>query len=212
MAVAEWLWLCYVSVCGCGCPWLFTNAYSAVPCARFDYQVYFQEDRAVEELNADVSRTINAFIRTNKAVDRIPGAQRALSTRNVRKRGGVLVGLPDAIPRSSLLPSPVYEEYVAAFSKKGFRGPLNWYRNYGANWEWDGEVADKKLMMPALMVTGGGDTVLTPRMSEGMEELVPNLTRAHHDTCSHWTQFEEPEWLSGVLVEWLAKEAPLAKL
>lgn len=86
------------------------------------------------------------------------------------------------------------------------------YRNLEANWRWEESVASKRLMMPALMVTAGGDLVLTPRMSEGMEEMVPNLTRAHAEECSHWTQFEKPEWLAQVLVGWVAKVAPLARL
>jgi len=204
---------------------------------RWDYQLYFQEEGVAEkELEADVSRTMNAFVRA--AADPVPGAQPGLSTRNVRKRGGILVGLPQHVPRSKLLPEEDLRAYVAAFSRTGFRGPLNWfvlvqllpfcvvvtsrppsplplrYRNLDVNWRWDEEelVEGKQILCPALMVTAGNDAVLTPEMSEGMEERVPHLTRAHSKHCSHWTQFEEPVWLAHTLLQWLKEAAPLARL
>ena len=97
------------------------------PHGRYDYQLYFWEDRSIKELEADVQRTLTAFIRSDRPVDVIPGAHKAISTRNVRERGGVLVGLPKQIPPSSLLPPNVLREYVAAFKRKGFAGPLYWY-------------------------------------------------------------------------------------
>ena len=57
---------------------------------------------------------------------------------------------------------------------------------------------------PALMVTASKIPVLTPAMSEGMEQVIPNLQRAHIENCAHWTQQEHPDEVNRILIDWLA--------
>ncbi|NXA39944.1 HYES hydrolase, partial [Eudromia elegans] len=129
---------------------------------------------------------------------------------------GLLVGFPTDAPASRILPGPALRYYVQQFSKSGFRGPLNWYRNMRPNWRWALQAKDRKIMMPALMVTAGKDPVLHPGMTQGMEEWVsaersgaarlggtrgaprdprapqvPQLSRGHIEECGHWTQMEK---------------------
>ncbi|XP_053105505.1 bifunctional epoxide hydrolase 2 isoform X2 [Hemicordylus capensis] len=155
----------------------------------FDYQLYFQEPGVAEaELAKNLSRTFKFFIRSTRKEDRIEGL--SLDLANVRKRGGVLAGLPEDPPPSSLLPDPVLQFYIQQYQKSGFRGPLNWYRNMQKNSSWTGFAQDRKIRVPALMVTAGKDRVLHRDLSKGMEEWVPQLSREHIEECGHFTQME----------------------
>ncbi|XP_042304702.1 bifunctional epoxide hydrolase 2 [Sceloporus undulatus] len=168
----------------------------------FDYQLYFQEPGVAEaELEKDVSRFLKTMVRSTRREDRMEGA--FLDIRNVRARGGLLVGLPEDPPPSSLLPEPVLQYYVQQFQKSGLRGPVNWYRNMEANWRWNASAWGRKIRVPALMVTAGKDVVLHPRMSKDMEEQIPQLSRGHIEECGHFTQMERPAAVNKILIEWL---------
>ncbi|KAI4794357.1 hypothetical protein KUCAC02_032124 [Chaenocephalus aceratus] len=60
----------------------------------------------------------------------------ALSTAGVCARGGLFVGLPEQIPRGCLLTEAELQYYVGQYKERGFRRPLNWYRNGEASWRW----------------------------------------------------------------------------
>src|SRR3954452_8930889 len=62
--------------------------------------------------------------------------------------------------------------FAAEFSRTGFRGGLNWYRNIDRNWELLAPFAGAKVTVPALYVAGDLDLVVAFR---GMPELIANL-------------------------------------
>src|SRR5207249_10769368 len=49
--------------------------------------------------------------------------------------------------------------YTAEFQRTGFRGGLNWYRNFDRNWELLGPFSGAKIMQPALFIWGENDPV-----------------------------------------------------
>ena len=51
--------------------------------------------------------------------------------------------------------------YVGEFERTGFRGGLNWYRNFDRNWELLAPFADRRITVPALFVGGLRDAVVT---------------------------------------------------
>ncbi|NXJ85479.1 HYES hydrolase, partial [Trogon melanurus] len=168
----------------------------------FDYQFYFQEPGVAEaELERDVGRTLKALIRSARREVRV-GLRMDLSAVPLLA-GGLLVGFPENPPASQILRGAELQYYIQSFEKSGFRGPLNWYRNIRPNWRWAISVKDRKITMPALMVTAGKDPVLRPILSKGMEEWIPQLRREHIEECGHWTQMERPAELNRILVEWL---------
>ena len=172
----------------------------------FDYQFYFQEPGVAEaELEADVEKTFRLVFRSSDPAD---GFDVLAGFGTVRERGGVLAGYPADAPRSVMLTQEELDMFVDTFKRTGFRGGLNWYRNWRAAWEWGEETKGRTIDCPALMVTAGKDPVLTPALSEGMEALVPNLTRGHIEQCAHWTQQERPEELNLILVDWLRTLPP----
>ena len=52
-----------------------------------------------------------------------------------------------------------FDHYVTEFSRTGFTGALNWYRNYDRNWESTPQLADATITVPALFVGGTADPV-----------------------------------------------------
>nr|XP_032657597.1 bifunctional epoxide hydrolase 2-like [Chelonoidis abingdonii] len=167
----------------------------------FDYQLYFQEPGVAElELEKDLSRTFRLVIQSMRKEDQLPVP---LNVTNVRERGGLLAGMPEDPPPSQILAGADLQYFIQQFKKSGFRRPLNWYRNMRANWQWSLSAKDRKILVPALMVTAGKDFVLHPNLSKGMEEWIPQLTRGHIEECGHWTPMESPAALNRILIKWL---------
>ncbi|KAM9154342.1 bifunctional epoxide hydrolase 2-like [Pangshura tecta] len=167
----------------------------------FDYQLYFQEPGVAElELEKDLSRTFRLVIRSMRKEDQLPVP---LNSTNVRERGGLLAGMPEDPPPSQILAGADLQYFIQQFKKSGFRRPLNWYRNMRANWQWGLSAKDRKILVPALMVTAGKDVILHPNLSKGMEEWIPQLARGHIEECGHWTQMESPAALNKILIQWL---------
>jgi len=117
--------------------------------------------------------------------------------------GGLLDRLSDR-PHGRFLTDEDFEVFVRAFTKSGFRGGLNWYRNIDQNWE-DSAGLPQRINQPALMITAELDVVLRPEMAEGMKEWVPNLRRTVLiKGAGHWTQQEKPLEVNAALLAFLA--------
>ncbi|PHS21440.1 MAG: epoxide hydrolase, partial [Robiginitomaculum sp.] len=58
---------------------------------------------------------------------------------------------------------------------------------------------------PSLMIGAELDPFLPPVFMEGMEERVPDLQKHVIKDCGHWTQWEKPDELSTLMVDWLLK-------
>ncbi|XP_068434671.1 bifunctional epoxide hydrolase 2 [Clinocottus analis] len=166
----------------------------------FDYQLYFQKPGVAEaELEKDLERTFKILFSSSAEVGKRPD----ISTAGVCARGGLFVGQPQQIPRSCMLTEADLQFYIDQYRERGFRRPLNWYRNGELNWKWMCSRPAGKLLMPALMVTAGKDQILLPALTKGMEDLIPRLSRGHIEDCGHWTQMEKPEETNRLLLGWL---------
>ena len=66
--------------------------------------------------------------------------------------------------------------YLEAFSKTGFTGGLNWYRNFTRNWERSADLPER-IDVPCLMISAANDVVLRPELTEGMEQYCPDLEK-----------------------------------
>ncbi len=97
--------------------------------------------------------------------------------------------------------------YAETYRKSGFSGGINWYRNLPANWkrmEGESYVIEK----PALMISASNDIYLPPAYVEHMVDLVPDLERHVIDDCGHWTQWEKPDELNALMLDWLGRRFP----
>lgn len=95
--------------------------------------------------------------------------------------------------------------FIETFERTGFRGGIEWYRNFDRNWERHPEVGVTKIDVPSLMVTAEWDPALPPAMAAGMPALCNDLEMKQIDACGHWTQQERPAELNAILIDWLTR-------
>jgi pimeloyl-ACP methyl ester carboxylesterase len=168
------------------------------------YIVYFQKPGLADAaLAKDVGKSFRFFMRKSgmKAADyaKLPAEQRNLALVKALEadEGGWGGG-------QSLLNDEEMKYFVDTFTKTGFTGGINWYRNFSRNWEMSGTM-EQKVQVPGLMVMAEDDIVLSPAMSDGMERFVPDLEKALIRNCGHWTQQEHPDELNQIMIAWLKK-------
>jgi pimeloyl-ACP methyl ester carboxylesterase len=103
-------------------------------------------------------------------------------------------------------PPAVLDVFKDAFRPAGaLTPPIEYYRNMDRNWELTAPIAERKIEVPCLMISAADDPVLTPAMTTGMEERVPNLERVVIENCGHWTQQERPEETTAAMLAYLNK-------
>jgi pimeloyl-ACP methyl ester carboxylesterase len=107
-------------------------------------------------------------------------------------------------PRKPILSAEEKKVFVDTFTKTGFTGGINWYRNFTRNWQRSAAL-DHNVRVPSLMIMAELDAVLPPSGADGMEKLVPDLEKHLVKGSGHWTQQEKPEEVSGKLIEWRKK-------
>jgi pimeloyl-ACP methyl ester carboxylesterase len=96
------------------------------------------------------------------------------------------------------------ELYVCSFSRTGFTGGLNWYRNIDRNWELSEDVADRRIEPPAFFLTGARDPVRRFMPAEAMDGWVTDLRETIVlDGAGHWVQQQAAEAVSEALVRFL---------
>ena len=104
-------------------------------------------------------------------------------------------------PRTPILSPEEKKVFVDTFTKTGFTGGINWYRNFSRNWQ-RSEGLDHTVRVPSLMIMAENDAVLPPSAADGMEKIVPDLEKYLVRDSGHWTQQEKPDEVSAKLIEW----------
>ena len=131
-------------------------------------------------------------------------APRGASAPRKKKGAKFLDGLPAPPGAISWLPDADLDYYVNEFTRAGFRGGLNRYRNMDLDWQQSAHLADAKILQPALFMAGEQDLVLQFVALEPMRANVPNLTEAPLlPGCGHWTQQERPAEVNQALLNFL---------
>lgn len=126
----------------------------------------------------------------------------------VPRSGGLLTHTADPPGLPPWLTAADLDFYAAEFTRTGFRGGLNWYRNSDRNWEALAPFAGARVTVPALYVAGDHDLVVR---FPGMDQLIPNLSRFVPNLrrtimlpgCGHWTQQERPAEVNAAMLEFL---------
>jgi pimeloyl-ACP methyl ester carboxylesterase len=104
-----------------------------------------------------------------------------------------------------LLPESVFEQYVEAFTRTGYRGGINWYRNIDNNAKAHPDVGTAPLHLPCLMLTAELDPGLRPEFADDMPERCSDLEMHMIRNAAHWVQQEHAETLNGHLLSWLKR-------
>lgn len=164
---------------------------------RFNYIVYFQEAGVAEqELNADIERTLRLFMQDQDVfLQKKPAAARLFE-------GAATPGaLPSWCAREDL------DVYVQTFAEHGFRGPLNWYRNFERNWQRTEFLAGRQVLQPTLFLIGDRDPVgvFEAHTLKRMPEAVPDLEQHVLANCGHWIQNEQAQRVNALMLGFLGK-------
>jgi pimeloyl-ACP methyl ester carboxylesterase len=175
------------------------------------YQLYFQTPGVAEaELERDVRSTILRLLYS--ASGDVPRGEATIGNPDavgmVPRRGGFLSRSvePGALP--AWLTEADIAFYAGEFTRTGFRGGLNWYRNIDRNWELLAPFAGARVTVPALYVAGDRDLVVAFR---GMDQLISTLSQfvpllrqtVMLPGCGHWTQQERPGEVNTAMLDFL---------
>jgi len=164
---------------------------------RFNYILYFQEPGVAEqELNADIERTLRLFMQDQDVfLQKKPADARLLEGTSP----------PGALP--AWCSQEDLDVYVQTFAEHGFRGPLNWYRNFERNWQHTAFLAGRQVLQPTLFLIGDRDPVgvFEAHTLKRMPESVPNLQQQVLTNCGHWIQNEQGSQVNALMLGFLGK-------
>jgi len=174
------------------------------------YQLYFQEPGVAEaELGRDPRETLRRVLFGGSGdARRDPLAPGSGGVGMVRRDAGFLGRREAPAKLPAWLSEADIDVYAGEFTRAGFRGGLNWYRNIDRNWELLAPWTGAKVTVPALFVAGDRDLVLAFR---GMDRLLPTLKQFVPDLrqtiilpgCGHWTQQEWPGEVNAAMLKFL---------
>ncbi|HEX6569606.1 MAG TPA: alpha/beta hydrolase, partial [Acidimicrobiales bacterium] len=118
------------------------------------FLLYVQEPGVAE---ADLDRDVRTTMR------RMLGGLRAetvVAPRTLADRRGIVDRLDEVPLLPPWLSPDELDHYVAEFTRTGFTGGLNWYRNFDRNWETTPQLDGVKVEAPSLFIGGKQDPVL----------------------------------------------------
>ena len=168
------------------------------------YMQYFQTPGMAEkELERDVAASIRRinFSGSGDGPDRV-------SFGVLQPGQGFLDNMVEPEKLPSWLSADDIGYYAAEFSRTGFRGGLNWYRNITRSWElltpWRGTV----IRQPSMFIAGARDDVLKFPTSQpqiaNFSDTLPNLRGRHIlEGAGHWVQRERASVVSELLISFL---------
>jgi len=166
------------------------------------YVCHFQQPGVADAaLARDVPKVFSRLMRRGVPIADVEARMAAV---------GRMLNMVEIVHEGEPLGAPLLSEeelrvYVATFTRTGFTGGINWYRNMDRNWEATPELDGARIEVPSLMVTAEWDPVLRPEMAEPMRELVSDLEIQRIAACGHWTPQEKPAELNAVMIDWLRR-------
>lgn len=156
---------------------------------NFFYILYFQEPGVAD---ADLGRDPRQSLQRMLALEGFTAPASELADRP----------LP---PLPPWLREDEFEHYAAEFTRTGFTGGLNWYRNFDRNWELTEQTPAATITVPTLFVAGTADPVLSFTPRHRVTELVTGDYReVLLDGAGHWLQQERPDDVNALLLEHLS--------
>ena len=177
------------------------------------YQLYFQSPGIAEaEFERDVRLSIRSLLYS--ASGDAPRRENRETVRDevgmVPRRGGFLSRLMNPASLPAWITEADVDFYVSEFTRTGFRGPLNWYRNIDRNWELLAPMAAATVAVPALYIAGDRDLVLAFR---GMDQIIASLSKfvprlqgtVVLPGCGHWTQQERAREVTKAMIDFVRR-------
>ncbi len=156
------------------------------------YQVYFQQPGVPEaEFTADLRSTFRKLLGgASTLAPIVPDGSGFLD----------LFTNPDTLP--DWLEEDDIDVAVESFSRSGFAGGLNWYRNIDRNWSLLAPWRDKAITPPALYICGEKDLTRAFTDTQGIATVAADL-RGVIDIpeAGHWVQMERPDNVNAALLD-----------
>ena len=122
-----------------------------------------------------------------------------------RASSDVFDGTAEAPPLPDWISDEEFAVYEAEFSRTGFTGGLNWYRNFDRNWELTAESAGRRIDVPTMFLAGERDPVLSFLPVGPMQAQVSDLREfVLVPGGGHWIQQERPAETNEALLRFLA--------
>ena len=168
------------------------------------YQLYFQQPGVAErDFSDDVRTGLRKMI--HAASGDVPPDQR---WQPVLRGARFFDGMPDPGAAPAWLGEARLDELTEAFTRTGFRGGLNWYRNLDRSWELMGAFAGFTIRQPALFITGDADPGY-PASRPAIDALPQTLPALRKSLvlagAGHWIGEERPEEVKAALLGFLAE-------
>lgn len=168
----------------------------------FFYMLYFQEPGVAD---ADLGRDPATTMRRVLGGLTVPEGE-TLDTSGLSAPEGT--GFVDRLPDPAELPAWLSQEeldhYVAEFTRTGYTGGVNWYRNLDRNWEITPQLDGVRVACPSLFIGGKQDPValMTP---VGVQDDIVTDHRGNViiEGAGHWVQQEAPDAVNDALLTFL---------
>jgi pimeloyl-ACP methyl ester carboxylesterase len=170
------------------------------------YIQYFQTPGVAEaELERDVESSIRRIYFSGSG-----DGPDALVFGQLQPGKGFLGGTiePETLPAWLTLEDIAY--YTREFTRSGFRGGLNWYRNMTRSWALLAPWRDCIIRQPSMFIAGSRDAVLkfpgSARQIEAFAQTLPGLRGCHIlEGAGHWIQRERATKVNELLLGFLKK-------
>ena len=165
------------------------------------YVAWFQQDGVPEAyMDQHVATIVRNTMRTGAPLAEVHAAAFADGKLNMNPFWNIENAPVTGDP---LLAEADIEHYIEQFSRTGFRGGINWYRNIARNTEDHPGVGIDPIDVPCLMLTAELDPALRPQFAEGMEDRCSDLELHMIENAGHWVQQEQADVFNGLLLSWL---------
>lgn len=199
------------AVAGLSVPWAprggidLLGALDRLGVTRF-YMQYFQDAGVAEaELEADIQTSLRRIYYSASG----DGAGQGRGFAQLPEGGGLLSGVADPAVLPAWLPQSDLDGYAGEFSRSGFRGGLNWYRNLTRNWRLTAPWHGQPIRQPSLFIAGSLDGVLkfpaSRQQIEAFPKTLPGIRGCHLiEGAGHWVQQENPDEVNRLLLAFLA--------
>jgi pimeloyl-ACP methyl ester carboxylesterase len=178
-----------------------TRAFRRAFGENFFYMLYFQEPGVADaELDSDPARTMRRMM-GGLQLSGDPTAGLRMATPGPE-------GFIDRLPEPDGLPNWISQDeidhYISEFTRTGFTGALNWYRNFDRNWETTPELDGAMITVPCLFIGGTADPVLAFTRTDRAPEVISGpYQHTLIDGAGHWLQQQRPDEVNATLLEFL---------
>ncbi len=171
---------------------------------NFFYIVYFQEPGAAEkEFDGDPRGFLSRLYLSPDSPREAPAV-----TDPKRAAGGWIprMGAPKGLP--PWLSQKELDYYVQEFTDAGFRGGINFYRNWHRNWETTPQLSGATIAQPVHFISGAQDGVIGRANEEQLTKMMSPVAKDLRGVtlipgAGHWVQQEKPAETNAAILEFL---------